>query len=891
MKGAVGVLAITILTASSLFAQVHIRESVGITPSLKVTNGFDDATHPVWLRVGGTLTVKLVQLANIGGDTKSIGEETTGKTLIDNFHSVGDSIVFDGVRQWTKFILYADIQVSHDSVAHLYPPECSVIGCGTSYVYFSTGDQPWTDIWYDVELSLTLTPDYSLDAIPPSGIYDGAYLVNPFEPRDLTLPTGGDAFLTIDAANSTNQGDNLYMELPNQTSLVSIAPASVGDTIPLGHFQCGDPLRLYLQSGNPVVGGMKLYPEISQEGTVPIFLPDGREAQIVGTMSFDDWTDLIYDKLSCTVYVVSDTSNVMVQIDPPEVSPGDTATIIVKKHGNCQVTDYPPDQLFNVGILGDSTGTILSSDGTDTASYFTNIPAGFKFIAPDSINGDSAVVYIEVGIPPVLGPPCSISAANNKFAMQNKPTKNNGAKGSKSHAKQILTEKTNVAIRRSLSVPSDNDFGCNDYGITVGIVEPRTILLGETNYYYATEENGQLIIHETDDPSSNPGIKSPSLIMEDLTIADDAVNNDKIGAYWDYLDATGNDLPDGMIRVIGRYWKQDTTYKVRLHAVNLDDGSEGAIEITVKKPAKLGNTNSSVKDVFGNDLNLDSLIIRYAGEYGIPPQIIKGQMQQESSTFTPAWRYEPFQDVKIQNGDDPDRYFADDLPFVVDETTMGSGDKPDHSNEDPLPYLDTPTKIASYTVDHWNNYVQHHTGDKPDIIVGDSSLSSRWLKIYGKIKVDNGAKISDDEARTEAHDELKQEMQDVTVNIGKFFDHMAQTRKVTSYGFTQMMYITAADNCFNNNHDQCYDLSSTYYVDQTDERIYPEKLNEQDFLMPCYCDFLWKKLNFTFTTCIPEGNWQGGLESHWDQALVKYNGASDYGEKVFANAENYLPSN
>jgi hypothetical protein len=151
--------------------------------------------------------------------------------------------------------------------------------------------------------------------------------------------------------------------------------------------------------------------------------------------------------------------------------------------------------------------------------------------------------------------------------------------------------------------------------------------------------------------------------------------------------------------------------------------------------------------------------------------------------------------------------------------------------------------------------------------------------------------MSDHEVRTEAHDELKHEIQDPKNEIGKSFDLIAETRKVTSYGFTQMMYITAADNVFNNNHDRCYDPSSAHYVDQTDVHTYPERLNEQDFVMPCYSDLVWKKLNFTFTTCIPEGNWQGGFETHWDRALIEFNGASDYGGKVLTNAENYRPSN
>ena len=895
---------------------MHIRESVRIDPVAKGTQSIEaDTTHPTYPRVGGTLVAKIALIGQAGLGLLKINEEITGRSL----SSTIDSLVFRNISQWTKFVFSADLEVPFEGdTLHAYPPSFNVIGVGTSYITFEGNLRDGEPFYSEVIVSLTLTPDYSLDAIPPSDIYDGAYLVNPFEPRDLTLPTGGDAFLTIDAANPTNQGDNLYVELPNQELLVSNAPAGVGDTIALGHFQCGDPLRLYLQSGKTIVAGMHLYPEISQEGTVPIFLPDGREAQILGTLNFDDWTDLIYNKLSCTVYVVSDTSNVMVQIDPPVVSPGDTATIIVKQHGNCQVTDYPPDQLFNVGILGDSTGTILSSDGTDTASYFTNIPAGFKFIAPDSINGDSAVVNIEVGIPPVLGPPSSISAANNKFAMQDKPTMNGGVKGPKSHAKQILAEKTNVAIRRSLSVPSDNDFGCFDYGITVGLVEPRTILLGETKYYYATEDNGTLTIHETYDPSSNPGMESPSLIMEDLTIADDAVNNDKIGAYWDYLKPDGTGLDDGMIRVIGRYWKQDTTYKVRLHAVYLDDGSEGAIEITVEKPMVLGDPNipdvdrhSVVTDVFGHPLDLDELVIEYAGENGIPPQLIKGQMEQESN-FRNSWRYEPMTDIRYQEDDDlMERFFPAESPFVksTDHPT-GTGNwpysvQPPHSNVCPGPYNNIAVTIGGYIADNWDKYKRKGKLGEPDSILSSTDLTQRFKELYKPPTKLN--KKTPKAAKQEAYEDLGNELREAKSEVGQRYNRIAQTRIVTSYAFAQLMYSTTIDidGMYCIETDGRYAPTRTPYMLKLETTQYPEKLNEQNWFMPIYSDKLLRDLYQVFypvkRVFDPDGpriapsQWRSGsgtikgYENSWKRSLHFYNAGGGYADSVMAKSQKYLP--
>lgn len=61
MKSAVAVTAITFLMTSAVFAQVHIRESVTITPGAKSTQSiYDDPLNPKYPRVGGTITVSLI---------------------------------------------------------------------------------------------------------------------------------------------------------------------------------------------------------------------------------------------------------------------------------------------------------------------------------------------------------------------------------------------------------------------------------------------------------------------------------------------------------------------------------------------------------------------------------------------------------------------------------------------------------------------------------------------------------------------------------------------------------------------------------------------------------------------------------------------------------------
>ena len=65
-------------------------------------------------------------------------------------------------------------------------------------------------------------------------------------------------------------------------------------------------------------------------------------------------------------------------------------------------------------------------------------------------------------------------------------------------------------------------------------------------------------------------------------------------------------------------------------------------EITVVSPAKLGAEHNE----------MDEIIIEKADKFGIPPQIIKGQIDQESEFNSSSYRYEPSYDrryVSIRN--------------------------------------------------------------------------------------------------------------------------------------------------------------------------------------------------------------------------------------------------
>ena len=463
-----------------------------------------------------------------------------------------------------------------------------------------------------------------------------------------------------------------------------------------------------------------------------------------------------------------------------------------------------------------------------------------------------------------------------------------------------------ITLLGKLNVEDGSDNNYYNLNGNVLLEESHSILLGETKYYYAKKKDGKLQIIETTNsklPTGNNVVADASVWSSTpvaISQSDKPNAGKRLGVYWETQkpipdDTNQTPLSAGMIRLVGRYWSKDSVYDVTLNASY--QGLTASIVVEVKKPGKLGSrVNGTVKDVFGHDISLNDSIYKYAGDNGIPPQIIKGQMLKESS-FRPVWRYEPFQDVSIQGNHFYD-YFSEGLPFVVTETTMGSGDSPTlHTNEKPGEYLKDPTKIATYTVKHWwDQYVQRGSGSTPDRILGSKDLSSRWKTLYEEIKKDDTKNLNDSAARLEAHNDLKDQIQDVKTPLGKSFDIIAQTRKVTSYGFTQMMYTTAAVDSFYKETDGRYASTGTPYVDQQNTSEFPEKLNEIDFSMPRYSDFLLKCLNFQFTGRIPFFQWIGksqtlGFDANWKAALQKYNpGESTYAGVVLGNSKTFYPS-
>ncbi|MEW6104321.1 MAG: transglycosylase SLT domain-containing protein, partial [bacterium] len=135
----------------------------------------------------------------------------------------------------------------------------------------------------------------------------------------------------------------------------------------------------------------------------------------------------------------------------------------------------------------------------------------------------------------------------------------------------------------------------------------------------------------------------------------------------------GDDFPD---RVIGRIEGNGLFRAIGTGScqVRASYGNRnGLTTITVIRPARLGNTNNQY----------DVLIINAANANGIPPQLLKAQIHQESgANFNPnAYRYEPDYDYLYISGPGNNDLFEN--PYFhyrvggkrVDGTTFPSGDR------------------------------------------------------------------------------------------------------------------------------------------------------------------------------------------------------------------------
>ncbi|MHB1686682.1 MAG: hypothetical protein ACYCVH_04820 [Ignavibacteriaceae bacterium] len=415
------------------------------------------------------------------------------------------------------------------------------------------------------------------------------------------------------------------------------------------------------------------------------------------------------------------------------------------------------------------------------------------------------------------------------------------------------------------------------------------ILLGETKYYYATVDNGKLTIHETKDPTPNPGLSN---VTFDDPVA--AQGSEKNPVYWEYKYPvyngnifTGmNTLPKGMIRLVGRYWEDGKIFKTALIAHYNRESS--SINIELKKPKSLGNLHSGSKDVFNKPISIDSICITYGGLYGIPPQYIKGQIATEGVYvsgfgFAPSYRYEPFtkQFEGRKKGDPPDTWSTN--PFYITANSMGTGDPvPDHENIQYINYPKSPIMVW-YMVEQYSQLTNESSPGGVTLYGRRNSDGTMNFAKYGYTgvqKIYNAIlKNFQGNKSIPSPDNITNVLTSTTSYLrdswhGGLKNIIAQTRIAASYGLIQMTYALA--------------LLRKY---KEDPHYPPELLNVNSILFPLSMnDQLIKLQNAIGNSPVGTSNWKYG----YDESFKKIYQAWDpwmkgYADKIIYKSQAFLP--
>jgi hypothetical protein len=449
------------------------------------------------------------------------------------------------------------------------------------------------------------------------------------------------------------------------------------------------------------------------------------------------------------------------------------------------------------------------------------------------------------------------------------------------------------------------------------VTKGSEILLGETKYYYVTEADGHATIHETKLPELPAGddvlrsdIWGINPVSVDTTLDLEKCGR-KMGVYWEkgkpIPNGTGN-LPDGMIRLIGRYWHKDSIYTVKLTTNNYIPSA--SMVIGVEKPASLytpgqnptWSTYKMSRDVFDHPINIDSICIYYGGIYGIPPHFLKGQMLKEAgpivfgsdTCFAPSYRYEPFsRDVGQLSSfwlKNPTRY---NTLWLVDTARigqeMGTGKEvPVHSNVCDMPYPRTPKKV--WKIIEENSELVNTGSNRAHKVYGsrNSDGTMKFLKSYSAIYYQYQiflmyALITDRWlCYTKSSAQYSRELmihwlRDEWEGIGAI-NMVAQTRLASSYGLLQMMYCTAVERKY----------------PSTNPNISPEDFNITDTNMVYSMKHMKKLLQKGLTSTVEEnGNWSHGFE-YWFKNYVwypKWNTDPTYSRIVYRHTQRFLPQN
>ncbi|HEY4613205.1 MAG TPA: hypothetical protein VII11_09500, partial [Bacteroidota bacterium] len=477
----------------------------------------------------------------------------------------------------------------------------------------------------------------------------------------------------------------------------------------------------------------------------------------------------------------------------------------------------------------------------------------------------------------------------------------------------------------SVKLGKAGQFYFSDIGLAKVTVKKEAfeILLGESKYYYAEidpSDPNKLKIKESTEPiTTAPAIQAgftvepvsttptPKMVSTGVRFSNSSTETtEKLGVYWEYkypvwsgdTFVENEDLPDGVIRLVGRYWEAEKTYRIKLTA-SASGKEPKDIEIEVKRPSSLGNSRWRARDVFDREINIDDSCIVYGGRLGIPPHFLKAQISIESpsktftfsdgkneSGFAPGYRFEPY---TTQFSNSIRDLIKKENPFVVLPNSLREPPPPDHNHVLFIDYIkNAPVKVWYFA----ENYSQLVDPAKPGIFgvrladgrmdyntLGYRILQAHFDSMYNYYRNPQGGslglpeilsvQVASDSVRKRLIEFLKTKWRGGLDNV------MAQTRIAASYGLFQTLYPTGIGRGYPSDVDN---LPEGLNVPET---VFPLSLGYQ-------VDLLKKKLGSKFDS---GDNWPNGFEESFERYVYYpgWNQNASYPGKVFGRLSVYLP--
>jgi len=614
-------------------------------------------------------------------------------------------------------------------------------------------------------------------------------------------------------------------------------------------------------------------------------------------------------------------------------SPGDTLLLTpIRINMDGDTVDFDQNQLFEIGVKeGCQSIDILTKEGK-RGQYFAEIQQPIRIIIADSLEEDETDFSVKLAVP-------KDSLVKYIPLPQMCPA-----------PPQIELKREGINIEqeeKTLMCPVINYKENEQVTEAAGTAQQFTIMLGETKYFQLIEEIGCVDINGNQAPPTykikETKIKdngefdvAPNKVTKDYwgesPISFVSGDKEKVCVYWEkrksiYREDEGDAETNGyyfsetidpsIIRVIGRYWNKNNKYKVKLKPTIPETEKVPEINIEVVKPRSIGEAKDKMIDVKGEEYNLDNLIIEYAGKSGIPPQLIKGMIEKES-TFKPAYRWEPFFQVNSsmhKDGANKHWTMLNNSKFKISITTIGNPAAPNNHTNVFYGSNKTDNKYWGYQGTAWelffnncrdiNSNAVSNIYQKKKGIWYDNALkgySKSKQKAYTNLKSKNGDKlyfkyyplpenfvgpILIDESKFEeiARNEANYYLQYEYMN-GRLNDNDAQTRIASSYGLLQMLYTSATDL-------RDYPKNSSDHL--------PEYLNERirniEFGTGYFADCVKKE---TDLQKYEENNWELGYERILEIGLIAYNQGyknitrygrnNSYAKGVYGFSEKYLPA-